>query len=99
MHCAINALCCDSTLVPPPLLGPEPLSTDNAKQESKLGAWLYASFGTYALAAEGEECRACDCAIAGDASNAAAPTASKITFRFDFMINLMFVQVVLVIRK
>src|SRR5258708_33517869 len=39
-HSPINLLYCDITLSPPPLSGPEPLSTASAKQASQVGAWL-----------------------------------------------------------
>src|ERR1700730_1447705 len=45
----MNALCCECSLVPPPLLGPEPLSTASEKQVSKLGDWL--SFATAGMEA------------------------------------------------
>ena len=40
MHWSINALYCDNTLSPPPLSGPEPLSTASVKQVSQVGVWL-----------------------------------------------------------
>jgi hypothetical protein len=36
----INLLYCDMTLSPPPLSGPEPLSTASVKQASQVGVWL-----------------------------------------------------------
>lgn len=39
-HWLIKSLYCDITLAPPPLFGPEPLSTASVKQVSQVGAWL-----------------------------------------------------------
>jgi hypothetical protein len=39
-HSPINLLYCDNTLSPPPLSGPEPLSTARLKQASQVGVWL-----------------------------------------------------------
>ncbi len=39
-HSPMNLLYCDITLSPPPLSGPEPLSTARLKQASHVGVWL-----------------------------------------------------------
>src|SRR5260370_2507829 len=51
-----------------------------------------ASYGTFTIDGAAWSVRACDFAIAGDASKAATPTADRITFRFVVMFNLMCVS-------